>query len=129
MDSNFEKNTFSYTYSAVQQEEIRQIRHKYMHREEDRMEQLRRLDRSVYKKANAVSIALGIIGTLLLGLGMCCCMVWSNFAFIPGIIIGFAGIGLISVSYPIYKRMVEKERKKIAPEILKLADELLRLQK
>ena len=40
------QNTFQYTYSAKQQEEIRRIRKKYLPQEktEDKMEQLRRLD-------------------------------------------------------------------------------------
>lgn len=36
--------TFTYTYSSKQQEEIRNIRSKYLPKEEDKMEQLRRLD-------------------------------------------------------------------------------------
>ena len=39
-------NTFHYTYSAKQQEEVQRIRKKYLPPEEDKMEQLRRLDRS-----------------------------------------------------------------------------------
>ena len=41
-----EDNSFNYTYSAKQQEEIKNIRKKYVAPEEDKMEQLRRLDRS-----------------------------------------------------------------------------------
>lgn len=44
------KDTFYYTYSAKQQEEIQNIRKKYLAREEDKMEKLRRLDRSATKK-------------------------------------------------------------------------------
>lgn len=45
------KEVFSYTYSASQQAEIKGIREKYMPpTEEDKMERLRRLDRSVTKK-------------------------------------------------------------------------------
>ena len=48
---NKENNTFSYTYSAKQQEEIQNIRKKYVSKEEDKMEKLRRLDSAVYKKS------------------------------------------------------------------------------
>lgn len=44
------KETFSYTYSAKQQEEIKKIREKYAPKEADKMEQLRRLDESVTRK-------------------------------------------------------------------------------
>lgn len=46
------KETFEYTYSAKQQQEIENIRKKYLPKEEDKMEQLRRLDRSATKKGN-----------------------------------------------------------------------------
>lgn len=121
------KDTFKYTYSAKQQEEIKRIRKKYMiDEEEDNLIRLRRLDRSVTDKANILSIVVGIIGTLLLGVGMCCAMVWMGAWFIPGIVIGVIGIALLSLAYPLYKHTVKKEREKIAPEILRLTDELMK---
>ena len=42
------------------------------------MEKLIRLDKQTEKKGQAVSIALGVIGSLLLGVGMCCTMVWNE---------------------------------------------------
>ncbi len=120
------KDTFNYTYSAKQQEEIRNIRKRYLPPEEneDKMEQLRRLDQSATKKGTVVSLVVGIIGCLLLGVGMCCTMVWMEQLFIPGIIIGVIGIVAVAVSYPLYTRITKKEREKIAPQILKLTEEL-----
>ena len=120
------RESFHYTYSALQQEEIKNIRKKYVAPEEDKMEQLRRLDRSAAQKGTAVSLAVGITGALLLGIGMCCCMVWGGVWFIPGIAVGVAGIALVCCAYPLYVRVTEKERQKIAPEILELAEELLK---
>lgn len=119
------KDTFNYTYSAEQQEEIKNIRKKYVE-EEDAMERLRRLDGSVYKKGTSASIAVGVVGTLLLGVGMSCAMVWQGFWFIPGIIIGVIGMAVIALAYPLYQRVIKKERKKIAPEIIRLTDELIK---
>ena len=116
--------TFTYTYSAKQQEEIRNIRSKYLPKEEDKMEQLRRLDRSASKKGAVVSVTLGVIGCLLLGVGMCCTMVWMQNWFIPGVVIGVLGIAAVAVAYPVYNRNTEKEREKLAPQILKLTEEL-----
>lgn len=120
------KDTFNYTYSAKQQEEIRNIRKKYLYQEprEDKMEQLRRLDKSSTKKGTVVSLIVGIIGCLLLGVGMCCTMVWTEQFFIPGVIIGVIGIAVVAVTYPLYTYITRKERKKIAPQILKLTEEL-----
>ena len=120
------KETFSYTYSAKEQDEIRKIREKYVPKEADKMEQLRRLDQSVTQKGTAASIAVGIIGTLLLGVGMCCCMVWAESFFIVGIVVGIIGIAVVSAAYPLYSYVIKKEREKIAPEILKLTDELMK---
>ena len=122
MDQNEE--TFEYRYSAKQQEEIEEIRRKYLPKEEDKMEQLRQMDKRVSRKGTIISIIIGVIGCLLLGIGMCCTMEWAGRWFVPGIIIGVIGIVMIALAYPLYERITKKERKKIAPLILKLADEL-----
>ena len=41
-----------------------------------------------------------------------------------GIIVGLAGIAGVSVNYPIYKRILEKGKKKYAADILYLAKEI-----
>ena len=51
-------NNFSYTYSAKEQEEIRKIREKYVPKEADKMEQLRRLDTSVTQKGKIISLVM-----------------------------------------------------------------------
>ncbi len=120
------KEIFNYTYSAKQQEEIERIRKKYMPPEEDKMEQLRRLDRSVTQKGTTVSLIAGILGTLLLGLGMSCALVWAENLLIPGIIIGLIGIAVLTAAYPLYQHITKKEREKIAPEIIRLTNELMK---
>lgn len=126
MDEQNNKEAFNYTYSAKQQKEIQNIRRKYLTEEEDKMEQLRKLDRSVTHKASITALTVGIIGTLIMGVGMCCAMVWMGVWFVPGIIIGVLGIAIASLSYPIYTRIIKRERKKIAPEIIRLTDELMK---
>lgn len=118
------KDTFYYTYSAKQQEEIQNIRKKYLAREEDKMEKLRRLDRSATKKGAIISTVLGVVSCLLLGVGMCCTMVWMDRWFVPGIVIGVIGIIGVAAAYPLYARITKKEREKLAPQILKLTEEL-----
>lgn len=135
MDNN-NNNSFKYTYSANEQDEIKKIREKYTPEEksEDKMERLRRLDSGVTKKAQIVSMTLGIIGTLILGFGMSLVMTdladifgtYEDLAMIIGIIIGIVGIVLDCSAYPIYNLIVKRERKKIAPEVIKLTDELMK---
>ena len=118
------KDTFQFRYSAKQQEEIQRIRAKYIPRQEDKMEQLRRLDQSATRKGSIVSLVIGVLGCLLLGVGMCCTMVWTQDWFIPGIVIGLLGILSVCLAYPLYIRITRKERQKLAPQILKLTEEL-----
>ena len=125
------KETFHYTYSAKQQEEIKIIRKKYMAPEENKMEQLRRLDRRASQKAQAWAIALGVVGALVLGTGMSLAMtelsgfLGGNAMFI-GIPVGLLGMVLAALAYPVYNRVLKKERQRVAPEILRLSDELLK---
>ena len=121
---NENKNTFTYTYSAKQQEEVQRIRKKYLPPEEDKMEQLRRLDRSSTRKGTIVSIIVGVAGCLLLGVGMCCTMVWMERLFIPGVVIGVVGIVVVAAAYPLFNAITKKERERLAPQILKLTEEL-----
>lgn len=123
---NNENKTFSYTYSAKWQDEVNKIRSKYIPKTEDKMEQIRRLDESVTRKGTCVSLIIGTVSTLLLGVGMSCTMVGESNMFIPGIIVGVIGIIGISLAYPIYTKVTKKERDKIAPEIIRLTDELLK---
>ena len=133
---NKDKETFSYTYSAKEQAEIQKIRNKYEKptAEEDKMTQLRRLDASVHSKATAVALVLGIIGALIMGCGMSLIMTDigailgapSNLAMLIGVPIGIVGMVLVCLAYPVYNRTVKKEREKIAPEIIRLADELMK---
>lgn len=120
-----EKEVFEYTYSAVRQNEVRQIREKYLPKEVTKLDQLRALDESVTKRGAAVSLVHGIVYALVLGLGMSCCMVWAGDLFVPGVIIGCIGLVGMAVTYPIYNRIVKQDREKIAPAILQLSGEMI----
>lgn len=126
-----QKETFKMTYSARQQEEIASIREKYAPREESKMEKLRALDAGVNAKATRVSLVVGILGTLIMGVGMSFVMsdlgeILGRLALPVGIVTGVVGIALLTCAYPLYQRTLKKEREKAAPEILRLTDELMR---
>ena len=126
-----ENNSFEYTYSAQRQQEVEAIRQKYLPKEEDKMEQLRKLHNTPTQKAQSASIAVGVIGALILGTGMSLCMTelgsaLGHLAMVLGIAVGLVGIVLVALAYPIYNRVLKKQREKIAPEILRLSDELLK---
>lgn len=120
------KETFTYNYSASQQAEIKKILEKYVPREESKMDTLRRLDESAARPGTIVSLIVGIISSLVMGTGMCCCMVWAESMFIPGIIIGVIGMAGMASAYPLYSCITKKRREKLAPEIIRLSDELMK---
>lgn len=128
MDNN---HSFQYTYSAAQKQEVEHIRKKYLPKEADKMETLRKLHHSATEKAKAASIAIGVVGSLLLGTGMS--LIITEFgAFLGdlvmalGILLVLIGMTFVALAYPVYNRVLNKERTRIAPEILRLADELLK---
>ena len=131
------KNTdidFKYTYSAKEQDEIKRIRQKYMVQEEDGMTRLRKLDAKVNSKATMMSLVLGIIGALVMGTGMSLIMTDLSEIFgmtvmegmLIGVVVGLIGMTLVALAYPIYIKVLKSEREKIAPEILRLSEELLK---
>lgn len=65
------------------------------------MGRLRRLDQSVTKPGTIVSL-------------------------IAGIIIGILGIVGMIAAYPIYAYITKKQREKLAPDIIRLTDELMK---
>ena len=126
-----ENHSFEYTYSAQQQQEVEEIRKAYLPKEEDKMAELRKLHAIPTQKAQAASLAVGVIGALILGTGMSLCMTeLSGFlggtAMFIGVPVGIAGMVLAALAYPVHNRVLKKEREKIAPEILKLTEELLK---
>lgn len=125
-----ENHSFEYTYSAQRQQEVEEIRKAYLPKEEDKMEQLRKLHSIPTQKAQSASIAVGVTGALIMGTGMSLAMtdigaVMGSLAMILGIAVGLVGMMLVALAYPIYRRVLENQRQKIAPEILQLSEELL----
>lgn len=117
------KETFEYTYSATQQEEIERIRAKYLPQPDSKLEKLRKLDASVTQKSTIAGLVVGIIGCLIFGFGMSMTLIeeWGTFLF--GIPVGILGMVVMALAYPVYKKVMEKERKRIAPQILALTEE------
>ena len=136
MENNNENNGFQYTYSAKEQAELKRIRDKYTAptEAEDKMARLRRLDASVTNTAQAVALVFGVIGTLILGLGMSLIMtdlaealgISGDAVMVIGIIVGIVGGTIASLAYPIYNAIIKAKRKKLAPEIIRLTDELMK---
>ncbi len=139
--NNNENNGFNYTYSASEQAELKRIRNKYINttkpQQVDKMAELRRLDESVTQGASILALCFGVLGSLVMGFGMSLIMtdlknlfmMSSTAAMVLGIAIGIVGMALVISAYPIYNHISEKNRKKVAPDILRLTDELMNERK
>ena len=134
MENKDRNVSFSYVYSAEEQDEIRKIRKKYEFREEDPISRIRKLDNSVTQKATVISLVFGVVGVLIMGSGMSFIMtdlgsiigMSGNIPWILGMLTGVIGIILVALAYPMYNNVLKKEREKVASEILELTEELMR---
>jgi hypothetical protein len=118
------KHSFSYTYRAKENQEVLNIRKKYLPQEETKLEELNRLDRLVQNSGTVESLTLGIGGCLVFGLGMCLAMEVIGNAMWPGILLGLVGTAAMLAAYPIYRRIFTKAKSQYAPRILELTAEL-----
>lgn len=122
-----ETDSFVYNYSAKQQDQVKRIKEKYIPKEENKYEQLRRLDKKADRKGTIYSLIVGIIGALLLGISLSIVTVFIEY-FFYGVVIGIVGLAFIALAYPIFNRVTKVEREKLSPEITALCDELIENQ-
>ena len=123
-----ENNKFTYTYSApteAQRREIESIRRQYKSETsaESKIERLRKLHSAVTGPATALSIAVGVIGILIFGLGLTCVLEFDK--IVLGIILSILGAPPIAFAYPVYNTMLRRGKKKYGEEIVRLSDEIL----
>ena len=121
-----ENNSFNYTYSAARNKEVENIRKKYIPSEENKLTKLRKLDFYVQRAGVLESLFIGIVGALVFGVGMCFFLdVFEGELWITALLM-ILGTALMLPAYPIYKRISNKTRKKLAPEILRLSEEIIK---
>ena len=85
------ENAFSYTYSTTCNQEVLNIRKKYLPREETKLEELKRLDHLVQNSGVTQSLCAGIGGCLIFGLGLCLAMEVIGQMIWLGVILGLIG--------------------------------------
>ena len=121
-------NQFNFKYTAPSQEErkeIDSIRRQYISQEktETKLERLRRLDGLVKNTAIIWSLVLGVVGTLVFGLGLTMILEWSIWFW--GVALMVVGSVPTAIAYPVYKFALNKGKAKYGEEILRLSEELL----
>lgn len=104
------------------------IASEYAPKETSKVKALKKLDNKAKVPANVFTYTFGIIAALIFGTGMCLAMKvigdGSTLMMIVGIVIGVVGIALMSVNYPIYKKILENGKKKYANDIIELANQI-----
>ena len=118
------ENSFQYTYSAKENQEVLNIRKKYLPQEESKLEELKRLDNLVQTSGTLESLSAGIGGCMLFGLGMCLAMGVIGHMKWLGIALGLAGMFGMFAAYPVYRKLFAKAKARYAPRLLELTAEL-----
>lgn len=113
--------------TKLENEYLQKITEQYGENEKEltKVEKVKALDKKVKKPAEIFAYVFGIIGSLILGVGMCLAMKVIGDAMILGIVIGVVGIAMVSVNYCLYNKILKARRKKYGAEIVKLASSAL----
>ena len=125
------ENTFSYTYSAKENQQVLNIRDQYIPHKKNEVEMLKELDAKVKRPANVFAYTYGSVSAIVMGAGMSLvmtdigAMIGLVSTMVPGIAIGVVGMAMALSTYPIHKRMLANRKKKYAPEIIKLSEKIM----
>lgn len=105
-----------------------QLANEYAPKDDSKVIALRKLDARAKLPATVFTYVIGIFCALIAGVGMCLSMnvigTGSIFSFVSGVIIGIVGLAGMGINYPVYRKMLEKGKKKYAFEIMELAKEI-----
>ena len=124
-----ENTTFHYTYSATRNKEVESIRNKYMPREESKLERLKKLDLRVQMAGTIESLCFGVVGALVFGIGMCFFLdVFAGAAWLTALLMVLGAIIMIP-AYPIYRKIAQRTKEELTPEILRLSEEIMKSEK
>lgn len=118
------ENTFRYLYSAKENQEVLNIRKKYLPQQETQLEELKRLDAQVQSSGVMESLCAGMGGMLIFGLGMCLAMEVVGHLVWLGILLGLAGVVGMLAAFPVHRKLFNRAKTKYAPRILQLTAEL-----
>ena len=122
------ENKFEYTYVAPTERERKEaeaIRKRHLPESEtvDKLTQLKRLDEKVKRFPMVLSLSLGVVGTLIFGLGLTLILEWSMIVW--GTMVAVVGMLPLALAYPAYKLSLTNRKRKYGAEILKLSEEIL----
>ena len=111
---------------------VQKIRTQYTEKQHTELDALQALDAKVKRPAHVFAYTYGSVSAIVMGAGMSLVMteigqiIGLSSAMVPGIAVGIVGMGMALSTYPIYKKMLDARKKKYAPEILKLSDQIMK---
>ena len=105
-----------------------QIANEYAPKQTSKVKALKKLDAKAKTPARVFTYTLGVVSSLVLGVGMCLAMGviggGTPLTMVAGIAVGCVGIAGVSVNYPLYKKVLTKSKNKYATDIIRLASEI-----
>ena len=110
---------------------VQKIRTQYTEKQHTALDQLRALDAKVKRPANVFAYVYGSLSAIIMGSGMSLVMtdigsmLGMKEAMVPGIAVGVVGMVMALITYPIHKRILNARRKKYAPQIMELSDQIM----
>lgn len=90
---------------------------------DDALASIANLEVAKTRKASTQAIAIGVISALVLGVGMCCTMVWAHLMAL-GVVVGIVGIAGCAFAWLRYRKVCEAEAARINPQIEEAYDRL-----
>ena len=115
-------------YRANEQDQKRaeNIRRQYVSHEENKMEQLQKMDSKVKLPGRVAGTILGVTGALVMGAGMSLVMVSNKIK--KGLVVSIPGMVVALSAYPVYSLITDRRKEKYAPEIMSMSEELINEQ-
>ncbi|MBQ8545583.1 MAG: dihydropteridine reductase [Clostridia bacterium] len=107
---------------------IKEIKESYEEKSKTKYDELIALNKKVGLPAYIFAYIFGVIASLILGVGMCLAMQIIGTGtpmMVLGIVVGVIGIIMVCVNYPIFRKMLASRKKKYAPQVLAISEELL----
>ncbi len=109
---------------------VQKIRAQYTEKEVTQLDELKAMDAKVKHPVRVFSYIFGSIGAIIMGSGMSLVMtdigasIGVKEGMLPGVVIGCVGMFLALINYPLHKKMLASRKKKYAPKILALTEEI-----
>lgn len=127
-----DQEQFEYSYSAPTEEERKDtedVKRQYEPAPKDGrvIGELRALDKKVRRLPLVIGWVMGVVGTLILGIGMTVTLEWNSMVW--GTVVGVVGIAVFAAAYPVYKALLKIGKRKYGERITELSNELLNEKK